>query len=177
MKKKEGEKYSKGQKSNSTETHSNNKRQRSLLSSQRNKKPYRRSMRPKINTSGFYFDMQAIIICWIFFVVVFIVLQIAFYLSIRSNAVHLSNYVDTYIVGVELWNAVYVAHTCAFNTIIWNNTNSYWGQNSLKTFRERMIHLENVVNKRMVATLQYDLGNYTDTWQQILTKVSFFSWL
>lgn len=123
--------------------------------------------------NSFYFGIEIVIFCWLFFVIAFIAIQLGFYLSVRSNSANLSNYVDTYVVGVELWNAIYVAHCSALNTIIWNNTHQYWGQESLITFSERLDYLENFINGRLVSTLDYDLGNYTETWHNILTKVRF----
>jgi len=81
------------------------------------------------------------------------------------------NISSTYILNTEVWNSLFTLHCVFFNTIFWNNTVDYWGTDSLSTFTKLSNYIKEEVVANISSTLDFDLGNYTESYRDVMTKV------
>lgn len=78
-----------------------------------------------------------------------------------------------YVIASEMWCSLTSLNVFFIEYILFNNTAVGWhGKSSLDTYNEIKGVLETRVMPNMTESLSYDLGNFTEIWQNGLSNVT-----
>lgn len=109
-------------------------------------------------------------LCLLTFGILILNSGVHFTMRIYSNRIQ--NLIQVYLLGTEAWSSMVSAHAYFLEVVLWNNTVPTWGgQTSLETFQYFYDHVQTKIFPNYTLTLDYDLGNFTEKYSYVLTKV------
>ena len=111
------------------------------------------------------------------FIVILCSLQVAYFYQLYPRSKRSSNFVKAYIIGVESWDAYAITFSSFFSTVLFNDTSEYWGISSLEKVESHISHIRKNVLANITEALDYDLGNFSQSYRDIMSKVSIPTWL
>lgn len=143
---------------------------------QGNKKPKKSSRRQKIKTfhNKNTFGFVRLMLSFLAAITLVICMQTLYYIILSPKGQQISNLVKVYINDVELWSSLATIHVFAFETILWNNTVPIWNTDSLSAYQIMREHIRNDIIPNITEALDYDMGNYSLTYINQISKVIFF---
>ena len=125
-----------------------------------------------MNHSGNYFGFVRVFVIVGAFILLLAGSQTFLYLFLAPKAQRVLDLTKVYILGVESWNAIYILHNAFFETLLWNNTLNMWGSgDSLSVYMKQRKYFKEKIIANFTDSLTYDLGNFTDSYRDALTKV------
>lgn len=102
-------------------------------------------------------------------------LQFIYFTVLYPKSTRIANLMQVYILGIEIWNSFVLLGQSMMSTIIWNNTALVWDTNSLNVFNSHLSYIESEVMLNLTHTFDYDLGNFTDEYRNMIIKVRKFT--
>lgn len=129
------------------------------------------SQKVKITKGKHMFGFTRLSLIFLGIILLMTLIQGLYYWLVSPKADKVMNLLKVYILHIELWSSLATLHTAAFETILWNNTVPMWNTESLRVYEMSKDHLEQKVMANLTEALDYDLGNYTHKFRELMTKV------
>jgi len=100
-----------------------------------------------------------------------LILQFIYFAVLYPKSKRITNLLKAYILGVETWSSFITVGSCMLQAIFWNNTGVVWNTDPLSVFNSHLEYVENSVMNNITEALDYDLGNFTENYRSLFTKV------
>ena len=126
----------------------------------------------RINLKGHYFGFLKLSLIFASTLSIVIIAHFAYYLILIPKAKRVTNLVKAYVCSVELWSSYATLHSLFFNVVFWNNTMPAWGTDALTAYNSMKNHIYENVHKNLTDALEMDLGNYSETYINVMARVS-----
>ena len=125
----------------------------------------------RIDLKGLYFGAQKLFIIFAMTLSLTIIAQYLYYMVLIPKAERVGNMIRVYTAGAETWCSLANLHHFFFHLVYYNNTVRIWGTDSLEAVKGMRNHFLENVHANLSRSTGYDLGNYTEKFRNILTKV------
>jgi len=89
----------------------------------------------------------------------------------RGTFSQLQNTLKVEILVVEAWGSFMNAQNALVKLILWNDTSNIWGKSSSAAFEEFQGYITQSLLANFTESLDYNLGNYTETYMSMMTSV------
>jgi len=117
------------------------------------------------------FGLYWFLIRFFLLLIISLILQFVYFAILYPRSRRITNLLKTYILGVETWSSLVTIACSMMQTIIWNNTSPFWGTDPLSVFQTHMDYTEANVMNNITEALNYDLGNSTESYRNLMTVV------
>lgn len=129
----------------------------------------------KIKYTKKIFGLIKIAIIVLIFTLIFQLIYTSLNLYHKPKAELITNLLKIYTLGSDISNTMAMTHTFFLQAVIFNNTVPCWdGKTSLECYVESRDHMNQLLVKDVSESAEFDLGNFTEKFSEILTKVNFF---
>lgn len=130
------------------------------------------SQKVRLKRGNHLFGFGRLSLIFLAVILLTVLIQAIYYWMVSPKADKVMNLLKIYILHIELWSSLATVHTAAFETILWNNTVPMWNMESLKVYELSKEHLQHKVIDNLTEALEYDLGNYTGEFRNLMLRVS-----
>jgi len=128
----------------------------------------------KLDLSNALFGTHSIFLILIGYISLLCILQGVYYILVSNLNRPVVMIGDTYLMYNEAWSGFFTLHATFFNVLFWNNSSPFWEMEALQAYEKQKIHVREQIIDNISRTLDYDLGNYTETYRDALSKVSIY---
>lgn len=136
------------------------------------KKMNKNHLKVKIKTRNNSFNLSKIFLSLCIMTIFLFMVHAFVYMIFSSRAKLITNLTKVNILSIELWNAYFILQTAVTETILYNNTVKMWNNVDSESFYyEYREIIKNSIIKNLTESLEYDLGNMTQKYQNDLTIV------
>jgi hypothetical protein len=90
---------------------------------------------------------------------------------LSGKAKRVDNLTKVFAYSVDSWDTLLFIGTLFLRTAFWNNTSGVWGTDSLTIFNDQIDYMKNQMIPNFTRACEYDMGNYTNYYVDIMTKV------
>ena len=121
-----------------------------------------------IKSSGLTFGSNRIYSLLALVIILIIIMQLIIYFLLNSKATQLTNMTKLYANNVEAWVNYASMATMIIELVSWNNDVKFWEEDSLEAYDTFKKRLEDVIIPGFAESLDYDLANYTKSYQDLI---------
>jgi len=126
----------------------------------------------KIDQKHPYFGFDSAQYKLILLVLLFCLVQLIHFLFIYPKAKRVTFLTKAYSLSVDTWLSYYRVNMLFTEVISWNNTiNGGRGEPILDTWRSAVDYMENQIFSEILASKDYDLGDYSEEYSRIMFTV------
>lgn len=128
----------------------------------------------KIKSNDLQFGFNKIIRSFTLLLIFGMIIQVGYFLIIYPRSRKTTMLCKAYSLSVRTWSMYYYTLTVFTEIVIWNNTvETGTTRSTLEEYENSVKYIRESILLDITESLNYDLGDYSDNYSQILTQVKF----